>query len=298
MNQLARCKPLLGTFVEINLKGDCSDDQLIAYSEQAFSKIQAVESALSYFQADSELSRFNHWARNQPTDSFTLSSLFTEVLTLALKLHRQSLGIFDVAIAPALFGLAPVIDSATLANNSSETLLWGSSDDIILKDNQVWISKPVCLDLGGIAKGYAVDCAINCLPQSIKITINAGGDLRANHWQQENVLIRYGRAPWQQKSIAMQNCALATSGNYLRKQSLFSFWNNNLMGNNPVHINPFKQKSVHRSGAISVFADNAMIADALTKAVWLMPTTKIPALLAEYQASAWRINPFGWAKCF
>ena len=256
---ITRCKPLLGTFVEVTLtEGDAgtqTEHALLAYSEQVFDEIKRIESIFSYFDENSELSQFNRWANDNPIGTFKLSEDFANVLSFALTLHRQSNQLFDVTVAPHLIKKGRLVQQS-IAQRIQSLDYWGNSDDITMFHHQVAIEKPVIIDLGGIAKGYAVDRAFASVPKSIDILVNAGGDLKARNWQNKNVYIQYGKRKRSLKRLPMQSDAVATSGNYLRGGS--------------VMINPKTGESVVRAGAISVFAKTAMIADALTKVVWLL----------------------------
>ena len=44
MNKINRCKPLLGTYVEVSLSGDYNKADLINFSEEIFKKIEKSKS--------------------------------------------------------------------------------------------------------------------------------------------------------------------------------------------------------------------------------------------------------------
>ena len=79
----------------------------------------------------------------------------------------------------------------------------------------------MCLDLSGIAKGYAVDRACEVLQAmgADRIIVNAGGDLRvAGHWSQE-VRLRHPKAPHCGVHVlSLRNRALATSAGYYSRR--------------------------------------------------------------------------------
>ena len=283
---LTRCKPFLGTFVEVTLTGRETQQTLITYSEQVFDEIQRIESALSFFDENSELSQFNRWASDDAVGTFKLSEDFFNVLSFALKLYRQSHQLFDVTIAPHLIKQG-ALPQQSLVQRLQGVEYWGNSSDITIFHHQVAIEKPLIIDFGGIAKGYAVDKAFAKVPKFIGVVINAGGDLRTRPWQEREVYIQYGKRKSSTKRQVMLDSAIATSGNYLR--------------NGSVMINPKTGKQISRGGAISVFAHSAMMADALTKVVWLLAENKATYyqaqyVLNQYKAKAISINRFGWRR--
>ena len=133
--------------------------------------------------------------------------------------------------------------------------------DIIIEDNEVRFTRPVLLDLGGIAKGYAVDQAINAVDDSINITVNAGGDLRMRPWRGNQVEVRHPRSPHSEFiQIRMKNCALATSAAYYSENGILI-----------IAKDPSRSVSPDKNISVSVFAKDCLLADALTKVAYLNP---------------------------
>jgi thiamine biosynthesis lipoprotein len=244
MNSISRCKPLLGTYVELTLSAEESDDTLIDMSIAAFSEIEKVEKLMSFHKVDSELSYINKFAHKQTCQ---ISTETEEVLLMALQLSKLSNGLFDISIAPELIkqGSLPDIDI-----DINETANW---KDINLDKGKINFEKAMLIDLGGIAKGYAVDKACSLFDNKVKVIINAGGDLRMSHWQNEAIHVR---KPFSKNSelieIAMQDTAIATSANYY------------LEGKSAI-ISPKTRKSINDQRSFSIFAPNCMLADGLTK---------------------------------
>lgn len=244
-NSLHRCKPLLGTYVDVSLQGDASDIELIAQSEHAFKVIESVQTALSFHDSNSELSLLNRSPVGVP---FKISSLMQTVLEQTNQLHNMSGGLFDPSVASELM-------MRDQLPQRSASPLPGRWTDLQLGDDFVVKHKPMMLDLGGIAKGFAVDKAIERIKlrsnSDANATVNAGGDLRMTHWQNQAISIRHGVEPGL-KTVAMQAPAVATSASYLTH-------------NESVIIDPTTSTSVDAKSAVSVFASSCMMADALTK---------------------------------
>jgi thiamine biosynthesis lipoprotein len=159
---ISRCKPLLGTFVKIKTKQENSSTYQAV--EEALEEIKEIHNLMSFFEQKSQLSLLNCQAHSQAhKQPIKVDERLFEVLLLTQKLFKESNGIFDV----------------TLHRSKRE---YGCTflDVELLENFQVRFKKPLQIDLGGIAKGYAVDRAAQILEsQNIKnYVINAGGDLR------------------------------------------------------------------------------------------------------------------------
>ncbi len=252
MISLARCQPNLGTYVEISVSGDVSEDELIFASNAAFLKIKLVQSLMSFHDEESELTRINRYAAREPVP-ISLETKF--VLEQALWLSEKTDGLFDITVAPKL------VASKALPNHNFDLSPTGTWRDIVIIDNEVRFTKPLLLDLGGIAKGYAVDQAINAVDDSINITVNAGGDLRMRPWRGNQVEVRHPRSPHSESiQIQMKNRAVATSATYYSENGVV------IVSKEPsASINPNENISV------SVFAKDCLLADALTKVAYLDP---------------------------
>ncbi len=116
--------------------------------------------------------------------------------------------------------IPPVIPSDAEIANGLVNVGWNKYS-VDLKKSQVELSKGVRLGLGGIAKGYGVDCAMSVLMEMgiEHAIVNAGGDLKAlgKKYGSElwNISIRHPRD--QEKIIAripVSNTCIVTSGDY------------------------------------------------------------------------------------
>ena len=116
----------------------------------------------------------------------------------------------------------------------------------------------------------------------IQIIINAGGDMRMNKWQDEDVSIKLPKLDNDYVfTLPMQDYALATSANYYLEDQQ----------ENSKIISTKSKKFIDSKYSISVFAKNCMIADSLTKIVFL---EKEPAkILAYYKAKKLILNSQG-----
>lgn len=263
---IARCRPLLGTFVEIRV-GD--GPQGLAATERAFAMIARVEALMSFHDPASELSRLNRTAHLSPQHIHPWTH---RVLGMAARLQRESGGVFDAAIAPLL-----VADGRLPHPAGAPVPAAGASmaDVVLLPGTRVRYRKPLWLDLGGIAKGFAVDVAVATLRAAgIRAgNVNAGGDLRVFGPVPQTVHVRDPANPARTRPAgALRNGACATSGGYFDDDG--ESWST------------FAPRSGRRrrGGTISVLAPRCMIADALTKVVALAPAATAQALLQRHRA--------------
>lgn len=261
MNEVSRCQPLLGTYVEITLRGALDDRTLIDISRTGFDAIGRVQQRMNFHDRRSELSRVNAQALHRPV---TLSAELAEVLGFALQLSEASGGLFD-------------------PTRSSHPYRDGGWRHIHLSDNTLRYSEPLAIDLGGIAKGYAVDHAFEQMAQhdhagELEIIVNAGGDLRMRPWREQTMGVRHPLAPGALLELPMLAAAVATSGGYYGPDG------STIAGNTLVTSAPEQQ-------SVSVFCSTCMAADALTKVIFLDPDNA--PLLAHYGARARLLNAHG-----
>lgn len=242
MTTIQRCKPLLGTFVEISLTEQLSNKALTSLSQSMFEKIKSVQSRMSFHDKSSELSYINRFAHQKVIE---MSDEMTTVIKHALSLSSATTGDFDVSIAGQLVAQGILPDHHYLINDTAN---W---QDITLENNKIHFKRPLILDLGGVAKGFAVDAAISMADLDCDTIVNAGGDLRMSHWENKSVAIRIPYSiTGESVEVEMRAPALATSGHYY----------------NP-HIIPtnYHSKEINPDESVSVFSNSCMVADSLTK---------------------------------
>ena len=273
-----RSQPLLGTFVTIRAAA-AGGDVLSRGIDVAFAAIARIQGSMSFHDPSSELSIVNREAHNR---CVRVSEDLFAVLSLARRLHDASDGAFDVAVAPELvrWKYLPrhgrMSGGGTLAN-----LELGS-------DRTVRFTAPLLIDLGGIAKGYAVDRAVDALrvagiPRGV---VNAGGDLRVFGDESEPVHVRHPQAPGMCVPIAeLRNAAIATSAPYFSKRRVHGH------DVTPI-VDPAARTACTSSRSVSVIAPSCVIADALTKVVALRGERSVP-VLDRFDASALILNADG-----
>jgi len=133
----------------------------------------------------------------------------------------------------------------------------------LIQPNRVRFTAPLTIDLGGIAKGFAVDLACNSLNKSgIKSAcVNAGGDLRVFGQRETIIHIRNPKCPDQLiQAGQLSNGAVATSGIY------FTDPDDRLNARSAL-INPKTGKPIFLQKSFTVIAQTCALADGLTKAL-------------------------------
>jgi len=269
--EVRRCRPLLGTFVEITAIGS-DETALHRVAHQAFAEIKRIQDLMSVHDPESELSLLNLEAENRPV---TVSRETFEVLRCASWLAVESKGAFDFTVAPILarWGILPEVLQRENPGNWRNVLL--------LRGRQVRFLRPLALDLGGIAKGFAVDKAIETLRRGgvMSAVVNAGGDLRVFGAPSFTVHLRHPSCPQiLARTIAVQEAALATSSPCFTERR----WG----GRRVSHlVNPLRRSAVIGVVSVTVRARQCWLADALTKVVLNAPQLA-QQLLAKYEAEA------------
>lgn len=272
---IRRAQLWLGTLVEIVAEASSSKlaDEGVAF---AFAAIARVHRALSLHDPQSELSHLN---RHAPTTVQTLSTDLRTVLSYALELAARSGGAFD----PTVGGHVAALGFLPPQARSEHDVSWR---DVLLTRHGVRFAKSLVLDFGGIAKGYAVDCASDALRQH-GITagrVNAGGDLRVFGNRSEPIHVRTGGPQGiVLPLVEITDGAVATSAYGGQRRRIGGRWATPL-------IDPRGQLPMMSTRTVSVVAPTCMVADALTKVVALRGGAAASVLTA-YGASATLLSP-------
>jgi FAD:protein FMN transferase len=282
---LRRVRPLLGTFVEIAVAG-APDDAAEAAVEAAFSTVAAVHRLMSFHETDSDVSRLN---RSAAARAVRVHGGTYQVLEAARDLYRRSGGMFDISVVPALqrLGLLPAVPGLCAREREHKA---PAHDRIqLLPVNRVrFADASVKIDLGGIAKGFAVDCAVEALRRHgiAQGLVNAGGDLRGFGPRSHVIDIRDPRQPERPLSrVALANAALASSAG--RFDPLLS-----RQARRSAVIDPVTAMPPRSIIGATVCAGSCMIADALTKVVINAGEAAAPTL-EHYGADALFVSARG-----
>jgi thiamine biosynthesis lipoprotein len=268
---MRRAQPWLGTLVEIAIGSD-ADPQAPA---AAFASIALVQRLMSFHAADSDVSRFN---RAGAGDELAIDPHTWKVLQLAEQLARVSDGRFNVACAPRLveWGYLPAPAMPAPEFVPGRRIYALEANGSVRKLAAGWI------DLGGIAKGYAVDLAIAALESGGvgSACVNAGGDMRVIGPASWPVSVRAPRDPGVAGArLMLHDAALATSANYFSAKR----WQGDARVSALVDGRTAQPLAGTRS--VTVRAPSCALADALTKVVMATGDPRHPCV-AAYGAAA------------
>ncbi len=275
-------RPVMGTFANVIA---LAPDLHIAKNavEKAFGEFEKVEKLMSSYRTDSQINKVNDNAYNQPVQ---VSDDTFEVIKKAIKFSKLTNGAFDITVAPLveLFKKAEDVNSLPrkneIENARSKIGFQKLILDIVNKTVKFSV-EGMKIDLGGIAKGYAIDTAVEAMKNAGAAggMIDIGGDIRVfgeppngrHSW-----LIGLQNPDITKTDIAkdnyllvlkLNNTAVATSGDYRR----FYF----IEGQKFSHIfDAHTGYNANKLPSVSIITENAAKADALATAVSVMGKDK------------------------
>jgi len=280
---IERAKPLLGTVVSIRVEAanEQSAHQAIG---RAFDEVGRVHDLMSFHQPDSDLSRLNREAASRAVE---VDHRTYEVLAEALRVARLSEGAFDPTVAWELVR-AGALPRPLGAVEPDPKASWRDVE-LLPGERRARFHRPLWLDLGGIAKGYAVDAACKSLAAGDveQACVNAGGDLRVFGPRPEPVLLRADQhSAAGEPVLEIQNGAVAGSGRPVRDAD----------GDWSLHLDGRSRSFVASGGFVAVAAERCMIADALTKVVMAACSVEASRVLRREDAMAYTRSAAGeWA---
>jgi len=253
--QVRRARPLLGTLVDIAASGTDAHG-LHRAVDRAFDAIARVHALMSFHASGSDVMRLNRLAHRSPV---AVHPWTFAVLREACRTARESRGLFDITVAARLVraGVLPAPRGVPQPHPRAH-----HDDVVLLPGNRVRFRRPLLIDLGGIAKGYAVDRALHALRVSgvAQAMVNAGGDIACYGSEAQTIHVRLpGSAGALMPLGRLRAGALATSavpGCDVSGHGSTAF----------VHVHP-AGRLVRRATSVSTIARRCVIADAWTKVV-------------------------------
>ena len=263
----------MGTVIEITL---ISDDEEAANKAalRAFQEIKRIETLMSPWIDSSDVTRINRFAGKERVK---VSTETMEVIKKAQEISELSEGGLDITIGP-LTELWRMAREKKIPPSIDEVR--GKLDLVNFKnigidpEGKIFLqNRGMAIDLGGIAKGYAVDRAFELLKSHgyKNLIVNAGGDLRVGGLK--------NKQPW---SIGIQNpresqkilarisvldTAIATSVDY---EKYFIYH-----GKRYHHIfNPKDGFPTEGSQSVTIIAKDCITADGLATTVFVLSAEK------------------------
>ena len=296
---------VMGTFA--NLKTIAKDPRTAKKCvETAFAELKKVDKLMSDYKSDSEISEVNRDAFKR---AVKVSKSTFEVLQKSAEFSRLSEGAFDITIAPLteLWRSASEVNSVPSEAELAVARSKVGYEKLFLDANEMTVRFAVegmKLDLGGIAKGYAIDRAIEAMQAGGAVggMVDVGGDIRC-----------FGKPPRGKKTwriglenpaepkgsdqilsagagtilliLKLNNAAIATSGGYHRFVLVEGKKYSHIMDRDT-------GASAQGMSSVTIISQNAINADALATAVSVMGPEKGLALIEKTpQTEAILITP-------
>jgi FAD:protein FMN transferase len=270
----------MDTVVEISVISAKPSKYIKQKIDHAFDAFRKVEDACSRFSPDSEVMQ----ACQQINKPVAVSPFLFEPLKFALEMAKWTDGIFDPTVGGLMeeHGFNRHYLTGHITDSVSDGL--ATYRDIILneQDRTLLLLKHLVIDVGAVAKGFAIDLAANELKEFEGFVVNAGGDLFAGGVDERGYPWEIGiQHPVQKdqiiETIEISNEAICTSGSYERKSGIAD-----------IHhlVNPKTKHSPNEWISCSVIAPFAMMADAFSTASFLLGIDQGKRFIQEEELKA------------
>ena len=235
--------------------------------EAAFAELEAIEAVMSLYRPESELCRLNRDSVLEKPDA-----RLVEVLRFAAQVSEKSGGAFDVTVQPLWTLKGAKADAEMLARVDWKKLR--------IEEQQIVLEKGMAVTLNGIAQGYAADAAMRVLrAHGIDHALVDAGEFSARGANAKHDAWSIGiQHPREREAFAalarLDNRCLATSGDY---ETAFKddFSQHHI-------VNPRTGRSPEELASVSVLAPDAMTADALSTALFVLGAKRGQELLREF----------------
>jgi thiamine biosynthesis lipoprotein len=252
--------------------------------ERAFAWFDRVESVCSRFDAGSELRRLcaTHGVEVE------VSPMLFEAVRFAVVVAAETEGAFDptVGVRMEARGFNRDYRDGAVVRSGVRHEEPTSYRDVVLNESarSVRLERALLLDLGAVAKGLAIDMAVQELRSLVNFVVDAGGDLYCGGHNAAGQPWTIGiRHPRERNAlltrVSLTDAALCTSGDYERRVS------EGADGEHHV-LTPATGVSPRDVISASVIAPTAMVADALGTAAFVLGCAEGLALLEHHQLRA------------
>ena len=300
----------MGTLATVTV-GSAYADRIGPITKQIHETFNQLERELSSYRPDSTISLLSRKAGVAPV---AVSEDTYRVLSLSQHVGTLSGGVFDITVAPlvSLWGFNGAPEPAALPSEEAirEDLKLVDYRRLVLREGTAFLPvKGMAVDVGGIAKGYAVDRAYYyCLRTGVRdFLIDFSGNIRASgrpEWGEDweiGVRDPFDRSRLIGKVALPSGMALATSGNYERFV--------NIAGERFSHIiDPRTGYPVRGTASVTVLCADATTADGLSTSFFVVglkgarellekvPSVELLIVPDRYPLEIW-LTP-GFAKDF
>jgi len=290
---------LMGTVITIEVvRHDADESQKTERQlavERAIEWFRHIESSCSRFDPESELRQLTA----RVGVAVPASDVLLEVVRFALALAEETDGAFDPTIGHRMEqrGFDRDYRTGSVVRTAIDAAHTASYRDVQLDPDgrTITLHRPLVLDLGAVAKGFAVDMAARELAVFENFAIDAGGDLylggcnaRGEPW---SVGIRHPRDEHQLiDTLRVSNTAVCTSGDYERRAARDA-----LAAGHHI-MDPRMGESSTNAASVTVVAPLAMVADGLATAAFVLGPTRGIELLERHGVSGLIVTPS--LECF
>lgn len=274
-------REVMGTFARIVVVAD-NAQQARDCIEAGFEELKRIDALMSDYKADSELSKVNRQASRNPVK---VSNELFGLLQKSVEFSRLSDGAFDITVGPLvdLWHKAGETNSMPDENAIAAAKAKVGYEKLILGANKQTVrfeTDGMRLDLGGIAKGYSVDKAVEIIKQKGATAgmVDSGGNIYCfDKPADKNVWMVGIQDPRLENDeplmiLKLRDCAVATSGDYRRFE--------NVEGKKISHI--IDANTATGAGKLSsdtIIAKTALEADAVSTIVNVLGPEKGLALI-------------------
>lgn len=253
----------MGTMISVKVDDENASDAV-------FKLFRELDDSLSTYKANSEISRLNRYGKLQLTVQTKV------VLERSLEISKLTNGVFDVTIGALSHGAYHFGANERVPNKTElkRALSNVGTDKLQIKDDYAFLSRGALVDLGGIAKGYAVDLSIELLKKRgvDKAVVAASGDIGCIGACEISITDPFSpERTFATIHSALPIFAVSTSGNYER--FIKNKTHNHL-------LNPKTGKSEQLFASVTLMdnGDNTRL-DAMATAVSIMSLKDAIALL-------------------
>lgn len=278
-----KSKALMDTFVTITVVSD-SEKAAGTAIEHAFIRLEQFGNMINFFSPDSELAMIN---KNAGVTATHVSAETLDVIDKALYVAEKSHGAFDPTIGPVikLWDFHEHIKPEDAEVKKNLPLVNYRYVRIDRKQSTVFLTrKGMLLDLGGIAKGYAADLAVETLKmQGIRSGLVAiAGDIKTFGSRPDgkpwNIGIKNPRQKTEKDEIIatvlLSDRAISTAGDYER------FFIRD--GQRYHHImDPATGYPAYGTRSVSVVTDRGVFADGFDNAIFVLGPEKGAKLIEQ-----------------
>ena len=256
--------------VEFEFSDTKQADRLL---EKVFAEMHRIDRLMSPFKPDSELTKINQQASQHPV---IISDELFELLEKSEYYSQLTQGAFDISFSSVgyLYDFRKhqrpddIQRKALAAEINYQAILLNKTDKSVKFAND-----KLKIDLGGIAKGHAVDRCIDILVKhGVKNAfINAGGDSRVIGKKNDRLWYIGIRHPRDESklivNLPLEQVAISTSGDYER------FFIEDGIRYHHI-IDPKTGDSVRNSQSVTILANTSTIADALSTSIFVLGSQK------------------------